>query len=747
MHAAAKNNNWNETSTKDLIACKRDFKKLCRWKQRSYWVQLKKTLNSASNQQAFWKAIKPFKGKQSRPCVISEEEWKEFYSNSIPERCMDPTLFYGPLHPNLDLPFTPLELSTAIAKLANNKSPGPDGITNEFLKALPSEGLTMLLDCYNEILCTENTPEEWYSSITVMIHKKGDMLNPNNYRPIALLSCMLKLFTQLLYNRLASWATQCNILPEAQGGFRAQRGTDDQIFVLNAAITLGTRHKASKVYAVFFDFARAFPSIPHHKLWAKLNDLGVSPKLIRILRRIYENSNTQIRMQNTYTEPIDMTIGLLQGEILSPILFSLYIADIEETMKSSPAGGITITRDLILHMLLYADDMVVLSNTETGLKCKIRILQKYFINHDLKVHMDKTKIIIFRRAGRLPKNLCFKYDGEVIGIVKQYTYLGVPFSSSGVFYIASKHFKSKGLTALGAAWSIMTKARLEKMQDKYNLFSALVSSTVLYGAHIWGLRYMDEIEKAQYAFHRKLLGLPYGSPAYAMRLELNRPMLSSRLIKQALRFLLKIQHMDDSRYVKQCYNALVQAASIQPDKLNWVQQLQEITNSALPLTHSPEITPADIRQAIPNILQVMEQQQKEKDEARVTKSDRFNYYSTIQPTPGQAATYITLPIPLAAIRTIAQARLGRGSFFTPTGLVSVDYNSICDICNMKEQATLNHILCHCPLNSGPRHSFFLNKPLPFRQNDYLAPECKNDALKVSRFITSCLAQIQEIPPN
>lgn len=83
-----------------------------------------------------------------------------------------------------------------------------------------------------------------------MIHKKGDKLNPRNYPPIAVLSCILKLFTHVLHTRLADWATKCNILPESQGGFRKQRGCDDQIFILNTAITLGTRSK-KKVYACF----------------------------------------------------------------------------------------------------------------------------------------------------------------------------------------------------------------------------------------------------------------------------------------------------------------------------------------------------------------------------------------------------------------------------------------------------------------------------------------------------------------
>lgn len=85
-----------------------------------------------------------------------------------------------------------------------------------------------------------------------------------------------------------------------------------------------------------------------------------------------------------------------------------------------------------------------MSPTAAGLKMKIKRLEKYFTQHSLKVHMDKTKVMVFRKGGRLEKGLMFKYQGQVIDIVNKYTYLGVPFSSSGVYNIAAHHFRKKG---------------------------------------------------------------------------------------------------------------------------------------------------------------------------------------------------------------------------------------------------------------------------------------------------------------
>lgn len=540
-----------------------------------------------------------------------------------------------------------------------------------------------------------------------MIYKKGDKLNPNNYRPIALLSTLLKLFTQVLHERLNEWATMANILPEAQGGFRKNRGCDDQIFVLNTAITLGTRHKG-KVYACFFDFARAFPSCPHDKLWHKLNSIGVSTKFIRILRKIYEKSSTEVRLQDNYTDPIPITEGLAQGCILSPLLFSLYTCDIEEVLKDLQAGGIQISRDLLLHILLYADDMIIMSPTPEGLKMKIRCLQKYL-----------------------------------------YTYLGVPLSSSGLYSVAAKHFKQKGLTALGATWNILTKARLESLDKKHTLFQALVTSTALYGAHIWSLRYTDEPEKIQYQYHRRLLGLPHGTPGYALRLELNRPPLLLPIVKQTIRFWWKISFQEDDRYTKKCLHALQRVTEGGDINLtyNWLQQFHDILNKYAPSLDTHNMDRLSLIQAGPGIYDAITLKQREADIRRVAASARFNHYSQIIPAFQHTATYISLPLPLSVLRLIAQCRLGQGSFRTPIGYIKLKYEEVCNICNKQENQTLWHVCCSCPLNVEARSAFFRNKIIPTEDDFYpwLNPNTKPECLKLARFINTCLMQVQELP--
>ena len=94
-----------------------------------------------------------------------------------------------------------------------------------------------------------------------MLHKKGDPLNPSNYRPIALINTITKLFTRILNSRLNRWSSLNNLITEFQAGFRHGRGCIDNIFVLNALLQFNLMKEKGKVFALFVDFRRAFPSI------------------------------------------------------------------------------------------------------------------------------------------------------------------------------------------------------------------------------------------------------------------------------------------------------------------------------------------------------------------------------------------------------------------------------------------------------------------------------------------------------
>jgi len=132
---------WNSEQKSNFLVLKKSYKKMCRTKKRAHWDQKRDQLNSSTTQQQFWKNIRPFRPRPSGPNVVPESAWIQFYSTLMPLRTLYRINLSDVRHPTLDQPITPAEVVTSLQKLATHKTPGPDGIRNEFLKSLPSEAV------------------------------------------------------------------------------------------------------------------------------------------------------------------------------------------------------------------------------------------------------------------------------------------------------------------------------------------------------------------------------------------------------------------------------------------------------------------------------------------------------------------------------------------------------------------------------------------------------------------------------
>lgn len=161
---------------------------------------------------------------------------------------------------------------------------------------------------------------------------QGSVENSNlfylNYWGIALLNTSCKIFTQILNARLQCYSEENEILRENQTGFRISRGTTGNIFIITAKAYLQLRLSKRTAYAIFVDFRRAFDTLKHDILWQKLYDAGVSSKLIRIIQNICKKAVLQIKLNDKLWNPITIMQGELQGVILGPIIFALFINDL-----------------------------------------------------------------------------------------------------------------------------------------------------------------------------------------------------------------------------------------------------------------------------------------------------------------------------------------------------------------------------------------------------------------------------------
>ena len=217
------------------------------------------------------------------------------------------------------------EIYNCIKELKNGKACGDDLIINEYIKCTCNILMPLYVKIFNIVFNSGNVPESWLVGNIIPFYKnKGDQKDPQNYRPITILSCMGKLFTSILNCRLCKFLDSYLLLKENQFGFRKGYSTTDSIFVLQILFEL-LKKKKKKLYCAFIDFAKAFDTVWRSGLWSKLIGYSVNGKMYNVIVNMYSNIKSRISYESEFSEYFPCNIGVRQGENLSPILF-LYMS-------------------------------------------------------------------------------------------------------------------------------------------------------------------------------------------------------------------------------------------------------------------------------------------------------------------------------------------------------------------------------------------------------------------------------------
>ena len=202
-----------------------------------------------------------------------------------------------------------------------------------------------------------------------------------------MVSCFSKIFTGVLNNRLNKWAESSDALSDSQFEFRKGRSTTDAIFDLNATIQKVLNEKG-RLFCAFIDLKKAFDSICLNGLWYKLNKMGVNAKMLRIIKDMYNKVKTCVSGCNSYSDFFECAIGLKQGELISPILFSLFIEDLELVLQGDQNCELSID-DITFILMLFADDMVIMGKDRNDLQKSLDLLERCCNKWGLQVNTEK----------------------------------------------------------------------------------------------------------------------------------------------------------------------------------------------------------------------------------------------------------------------------------------------------------------------------------------------------------------------
>lgn len=466
------------------------------------------------------------------------------------------------------------ELLAAIKQLRNGASSGPDLWLNEFFKNGTESLMNYLHTLFNKLFLLGYFPESWSEGFIVPVFKKGDVNDVSNYRGITLLSTLGKLFTRILNNRLNKWAEEYSIYTEAQAGFRKHMSTIDNIFVLNGLITHCINNNEN-LYCCFVDFTKAFDYVERDILWFKLIKIGVRGHMLDIIKSIYNAVKSRVKNKNTLSEAFTCNIGVRQGECLSPFLFAMYVNDLEQELAENGLNGIDVGMVKLL-LLLYADDIVLFSKTPDELQKALNILEEYCNRWKLTVNTTKTKIIIFRKGGRLPTNLHFTYNGTNIDIVNKFCYLGIVFTSGGSSFEAQKTISGQALKAIFTLNKYLHSFTTLKFSHILDLFDKLISPILNYGSEVWGFHKAKSVEIVHMQFCKKMLGVKQSTQNDFVYGELGRIDYQSQRYINIVKFWLKLVYSNNNKYIKCIYNMMLHDLEVNPNKQNWASMVKNM---------------------------------------------------------------------------------------------------------------------------------------------------------------------------
>jgi len=358
-----------------------------------------------------------------------------------------------------------------------SKSAGIDNINGKFLK----DGSYLLANpikkLFNLSIKLSEFPELCKIAKVKPLYKKGNKLKTENYRPISLLPLISKIFEKIIHNQTQIYLDENNILYKFQSGFRKNYSTDTNLVYLTDKILNGFE-KSLYTGMVSIDLQKAFDTIDHDIFLKKLKCLGFAESSIDWFKSYLESRYFLVNIDNVYSEKQILPCGVPQGSILGPLIFLIYINDMQQAIDCN--------------LYLFADDSCLVYTGDDVNEIN-RVLNKNFnslcdwlVENKLSIHFgkEKTKSILFGSKRKLKSedkiNIC---RGNIE--IKQYstvTYLGCILDCN----MSGEYMATKILQKINARLRFLNRNRRVLNQAlRRILCNALIQPHFDYACQAW----------------------------------------------------------------------------------------------------------------------------------------------------------------------------------------------------------------------------------------------------------------------
>jgi Reverse transcriptase (RNA-dependent DNA polymerase) len=390
---------------------------------------------------------------------------------------------------NIDLPLD--DIYNYFTKLNNRTQIGPDGLSVHFIKSCINYIVIPIHYLFNLSISTGSYPDYWKTSYITPIPKTGNLADVKNYRPISIISILPKTLEDLISKKISPLFK--NILSNSQHGFRSKRSTNTNLISFYQTILKYTDdgYQADVIYT---DFSKAFDRVNHFLLSQKLNSIGISNPLLSWFTSFITNRIQIVKHKNYFSSPIYVSSGVPQGSHLSPLMFNIFLNDINSVLRFAK-------------LYSFADDCkfigLIKSIDDTKLlQLDIDAIIKWCSNNEMYLNIPKCNSISFHRI-RNPIIFSYNISNIILPAVLHITDLGIIFESNLSFnlYISKMiNNSSRRLGFIRRHCNDFTNPLALK-----SIYCSLVRSCLDYNSTLWSpcqLGLIKEIEAIQNRFLR-----------------------------------------------------------------------------------------------------------------------------------------------------------------------------------------------------------------------------------------------------
>lgn len=502
------------------------------------WQEFCSSVDKNISASEMWRRMRWLKGYRQPRAQIDFKDAEKMMRGLCPDYVSPSTPSFDSINDILDSQITLTELEHCIK--CKDTAPGDDGISFSMIMNIPTVGKQALIELYSKFLTLGFVPYQWRKVKLVAIPKSGGSSTNPAFRPIALMSCLCKIFHSILKNRIEWFLEQKSVFSRKMVGFRKTRSCLDSLAELVSNIQLSFA-KNDVTVACFIDIDSAYNNVDIVNLVQTLDRLCLGRGICRYIFEFLNFRDLSITTADSKYISRCTAMGLAQGDPLSPILFNIATYNICHLITS-------------VNISQYADDFVIYTSAKHSLNAVDNIQTSlYTISNlisrlGLDISSRKTCVCLFSRGFRRYNHI-IELNGHNIKQVQSVKYLGLWLDSSLKWgkHINEMYEKSSAFINIfkvlgNTRWGVHPK-------HLRRLYIALIRSRLDYGSFLYDTavkNHLNKLDKLQNCVMRVIGSFIRSTPIYVMESELSLQPLMIRRRYLASKYIIKARSFQNN---------------------------------------------------------------------------------------------------------------------------------------------------------------------------------------------------------